>query len=173
MAKTGLEVLTELLEQVKLLNKRMDLMDQNLKVLMNKERTKAPEPKEPPKIQAVERPEPKKGKMSIELTKKPEASAPKPEQPKAEKKPGVMTSGKLAVYTEGAQTPIPDAVIKIYDQDDRIVKETKTNRGGIWMALLAPGKYVVEISGKFRGKDLTKQNKSIVIPDGVSKFEVV
>jgi len=162
VAKTGIEILTELVEQVRLLNKRIDLLDQNVKTLMNKTREQKPaetkiDPK--PQIQAIDPPPPKQGKMTI-LTEKPRS--------------GVMTSGRLVVKFGDKQTPIADASIKIFNDKDVLVRETKTNRGGIWMCLLPAGKYVAEITGKFRGKDLITQNKNFTIPDdGRKEFEVI
>lgn len=34
--------------------------------------------------------------------------------------------------------------VKVYDKDDNIVKETKTNKAGEWMCFLPPGKYIAE-----------------------------
>jgi hypothetical protein len=158
VAKTGIEILTELVEEIKLLNKKVELLDQNVKALMNKDRAPtqtAPPVKLKPQIKAVEAPETKKGKMTI-----------------ASKKAGVMTTGKLMIAVNDVSAPIPDAVIKIYDENDKLIKETKTNRGGIWMALLPSGRYVAEITGKFKGKDLVQQNKNFTIPEGIEKFEV-
>ena len=160
--KTGLDLLTELVEQVKLLNKKVDLLDQNVKSLMNQSRAKPEQkPQVKPQLKPAEPPAPKKGKMTM-------VKDGKETKPKA----GVMTSGKLMVMVDSTSTPIPDAAIKVYDENDKVVKETKTNRGGVWMALLQPGNYVVEISGKFKGKDLVTQNKNFTIPEGVQQFEV-
>lgn len=162
--KTGLEVLADLAEQIKLLSKKIDLLDQNVKTLMNKERQtvkvqvppEKPKEKVKPQAMAVDAPPPKKGKMIIESSKK----------------PGVMTSGKLMTPDKYSQ-PIADATVKIYNDQDQLIKETKTNRAGLWMAQLIPGRYVAEITGKFKGKDLTQQNKTFKVPDGVESFEVV
>ena len=162
MAKTGIEILTELVDQIRLLSQRIDLLDQNVKTLMNKNRETKPESKQQarPQIQAIAAPPPKTGKMTIQ-TEKP-------------KKEGVMANGKLVVLIENKPTPIPDAIIKIFNEQDKLVRETKTNRGGIWMALLIPGNYVAEITGRYKNKELVAQNKIFTIPsDGRKEYEVM
>jgi hypothetical protein len=158
VAKTGLEILTDLVEQIRHLNQRIDLLDQNVKTLMNQTRINPPEKTIKPQIQAITPPPPKPGKMMIQ-TDKP-------------KKEGVMANGKLVILVDKKPTPISDAIIKIFNEQDKLVRETKTNRGGVWMCCLAPGKYVVEITGKYKGKDLVTQNKNFVIPTGVKEFEI-
>jgi hypothetical protein len=160
VAKTGLEVLTDLVDQIRQLNQRIDLLDQNVKTLMNQARAQPVEKTaQKPQLQAFTPPPPKPGKMTIQSDRP--------------KKDGVMANGKLVVLIDNKPTPIPDAAIKIFNDKDQVVRETKTNRGGIWMAMLAPGRYVVEIAGKYKGKDLVTQNKNFIIPqDAAKEFEV-
>lgn len=155
MSKTGMEVLIELYEQIKTLNKKVDLIDQNLKVLINQQ----------------------KAKNTLLSIKQPSVQSLDPSQIKAvpDKKtqPGVMVSGKISIkQDDGKEIMVSDASIKVFNDKDVLVKETKTNRGGVWMCLLQPGGYVAEINGKFKGQELVTQNKTFVIPSGIKEFEV-
>lgn len=156
--KTGLDVLTELVDEIKLLNKKIDLLDQNVKILLNKDKGKVittVQAIDPSKIQAPK----EQGKMII-----------KKEYPK---RVGAMAGGKIIATVDKIQVQIYEADVRIFDEKNIVVKETSTNKSGVWQCLLKPGKYVAEIKGKYRGKYLPVQNKSFVVPDGVDKLEVM
>ena len=68
--------------------------------------------------------------------------------------------------------PLSQFDVKIFNEKDAAVKETKTNRAGHWVSHLAPGKYVVSFAGEVDGKKLAPVNKSFIVPDGVNEFEV-
>jgi hypothetical protein len=154
--KTGLDVLVELVEQVKLLSKKLDVVDSNVKTLMNRIQIPAKD--------VIPRPQ---------LKPKAEAVQPKPKAEAIEKPVGVMVSSKVVVMDGTVPLPIPDLKVRVFDDADRVVKETKTNRAGSWMASLKPGRYLVEITGQFKGKDLVPQNKNFTVPQGVKEYEVI
>jgi hypothetical protein len=159
--KTGLEVLAELVEQVKLLSKKVDVIDLNVKTLMNRIQI--------PKQDVVDRP-----RIPAKLTEtKPKAQEYVPKPKTKEKPSGAMVSSKVVIMDGETPTPIPEALIKIYDETDQVVKDTKTNRAGVWMAQLKPGRYVVEIGGWFKGKALIPQNKNFIVPPNVQEYEVI
>lgn len=161
MSKTGIEILSDLVASINLLNQKLELMDINIKLLMNRVNVldTAHKPKLPvsqtkmPQVQAVE---PSEKKMKIELTKK----------------PGVMVNGKVVISEGDKNIPVYDAIIKVYDAADKMVRETKTNRGGEWRCMLKAGSYIAEITGVFKGKKLVPQNKTFVIPENIKEFEV-
>jgi hypothetical protein len=160
--RTGIDVLVELLEQVKTLSKKVDVLDQNVKVLLNQGRIQKP--------------------VVQEFVPKPTAPEPKPE-PKTEApstrfkfestKPGAMVKGKVVIMSGDTQVPIPEANIKVYDENDALVRETKSNRAGSWLLKLTPGRYVAEIKGQFKGKDLVPQNKQFAVEPGMTELEVI
>lgn len=159
--KTGLEILLDLVNKVELLDKKVSVLDQNIKILLNKTDGQKPIKNSPPRVEEVvpkNQPPKEKKLMKIEMTK-------------AESK--IMVSGRVVIMVDGKPTPIPDVVIKIYDDRDKLVKETKANRGGVWMSLLSPGPHIAEITGKYKNNELVPQNKSFVVPSGVSEFEVI
>jgi hypothetical protein len=163
MEKTGLEVLVDLVEQVKLLNKKFDVIDRNIKMLMNAR------PKEEPakQVQQIQQIDPPKAPgMRFGFEKTGPTTAP------SATTPGAMVSSKVAVMLGSTATPIIDAVVKIYDANDALIKETKTNKAGEWRAKLSPGKYVANIEGNFRGKPLISQNKMFEVEMGMDRMEV-
>lgn len=67
-----------------------------------------------------------------------------PEEPAAEQLiptqyKATMVQGK--VLSEDGK-PMHGIAIKIMNSDKKVIKETTTNRAGIWMAQLRPGKYI-------------------------------
>jgi hypothetical protein len=54
---------------------------------------------------------------------------------------GTMVQGKI-LSDEGK--PLHGISIKIMNSDKKVIKETSTNRAGLWMAQLKPGKYIAK-----------------------------
>lgn len=153
--KTGLEILSELIGQVKEMNKKLDLLDTNVKTLINGSKNNNTSNINNKKICGITNVSEKDLIKNIE------------------KKQLVMVSGKIAMVLEGEVRLIKGINIKIYDEKNKMVKETRTNYGGCWSAGLVPGKYVAEITGKFKEKELIPQNKNFIVPEGVRQFEVI
>jgi hypothetical protein len=78
---------------------------------------------------------------------------------------GIMAKGRMVANIGGKQTPISNINVKIFDNKDKLIKETKTNRAGLWMSLLPPGKYVALFEGEFNGKKLIPQNRVFIVPE--------
>lgn len=89
----------------------------------------------------------------------------------------IMCKGKMLIESKGQQVPLSGVSVKIYDEKDKLIKSTKTNRAGHWMSQLAPGNYVALYEGEFEGQKLVPINKTFNVPDkleGDKKFiEVV
>ena len=167
MAKTGLEVLVELVEQVRLLNKKLDVLDQNVKVLMNAQR-QAPTietiPVHKPQVQQVQ---PTPPKQQIVNPNDPSRFKPKSSVP------GVPVSGRVVQLFEGKSIAVSDCQVLVYDDQDQLVKQTKTNKGGAWACMLKPGKYVAEITGKLKDQSTLVQNKTFELLEGQKLCEVI
>ncbi len=65
----------------------------------------------------------------------------------------IVVKGKMMTNNDGKVIPLPGVSVKIYDDKDALVKETKTNRGGEWRVFLPPGKYVSLFEGKLDGQE--------------------
>ena len=196
--KSGIDMLTELLEEVKLLHQKIDLLDRNLKAVANSTKladliTKASGTRFDAfaraggvKAQAVDAKEAvqkikesAQGAMRFKFepadaskVKQAGTLANKARVPVAEVPKKVIVSGKLVIMNKDQTVPLSQVDVKIFNEKDAAVKETKTNRAGHWVSHLVPGKYVVSFAGEVDGKKLAPVNKSFIVPDGVSEFEV-
>ena len=83
-----------------------------------------------------------------------------------------MCQGKMIITKNGKAVPLSGLSVKVFDDKDNIVKETKTNKAGTWLSQLPPGNYLVNIEGKFGGQDLYPVNLSFVVKRGETKKEV-
>lgn len=203
--KSGIEMLEEILHRLSSIEKRLDVMDQNIKTIANSSKlselinkaagttldgwTKAAKPGLP----KIQKPEIPNVKDKIEAIKNKaggfknfsfEASdASKTDQvpPRrgAALPPGsnILVKGKIK-FDQGDKTvPLSGISVKIYDSQDKEVKNTKTNRAGHWMSHLPPGQYVALFEGTINGKKLLPQNKNFEVPEslpeGQIEFEVI
>lgn len=204
--KSGLEMLEEILSRLVDLEKRLNVMDNNIKVIANSANlatliqkaagtkldgwAKATAPGIPgSKITAPEIPD---AKQKIEEIKQkvgfknfsfesvdaatvkgapPLANkadrAPTPKKPKS-----IMVKGKLKIDKNGEVVPLSSASVKIYNDKDKVVKQTKTNRAGHWMSQLPPGKYVALFEGEIAGKKLLPQNINFEVPSSLPEGQM-
>lgn len=182
--RSGIDMLMEILDKLNTLEKRMNVLDLNVKTIANgsnlaglitkaidtpyKEYVKAMKPK----ITAVETPDTngfKNFKFHAVDT-----------QDKISKQSGdnkIRVTGKIKINSGKKIVPLPGVTVKVYDTQDKLVKNTKTNKAGHWMGQLLPGKYVVSFDGEFKGQKLQQQNINFevpsTLPEGVSEFEVI
>jgi len=112
--KSGLELIEELVEKVSLLNKRLEIIEQNTKEILN--RANGFQNKT---VVAQLKPSTNTGKKPISVV-------------------GSKVIGKIK-NEEGKA--ISGVHITITNEHGHVVKETKTNRAGDWMSFLPPGKY--------------------------------
>ena len=88
--------------------------------------------------------------------------------PKSGTTPGpknIMVSGKMIVGAGDKQVPLSGISVKIYNEQDKLVKETRTNRAGHWMSQLPSGKYIALFEGESGGKKLVPQNRMFKVPE--------
>ncbi len=64
--------------------------------------------------------------------------------------------------------PLHGIPVKILNSDKKLIKETSTNRAGIWMAHLRPGKYIAKMIVDGR----PAQYKLFEVKEGESQLEV-
>lgn len=182
--RSGIDMLEELLDRLKTLEKRLDVIDTNIKIITNgtnlaklidkavdtplKEHAKAMV-QEKPKAQAVEPPE--KGFKNFNFEPTDAAKLKKKPAPKraGAKTNTLMVKGKLKIGRDGKNVPLSGVSVKIYDEKDKMVKQTKTNRAGHWMSKLPPGKYVALFEGEINGQKLLPQNRNFEVPTELPK----
>lgn len=192
--RSGIEMIEELLNEVKAIRAEMKVLDQNIKKVANavklieladkvlntpmdsfgranaaKPKAIAATPPEKPKAVAAKPPE--KIAVAMEPAKAQNVRFNFQQEPKAAEAV-CMCEGKMIISSGTNKTPLPDIAVKIFNDKDVLVKETKTNRAGVWMSKLPPGKYVASCDGKFAGKVLNPVNISFIVQDGMKKLEV-
>lgn len=175
-ARSGIEMLEEILDRLDVLEKRMDIIDNNIKTLINgsnlaKLISKAADAKLENWSQAMKtETEDEKPKGFKNFGFQPVDASKLKGTPPAERKAkstvtnNIMVTGKLKIDRDGKTVPLSGASVTIYDVRDKVVKKTKTNRAGHWMSLLQPGKYVALFEGELDGKKLLPQNRNFEVP---------
>ena len=191
--KSGIDMLEELLEEVKLLHKKIDLLDRNLKTVANSAKvaelltraegtkldTFARANKPVIKAEAVSNntnikenaPKFKFEPTDASKIKQPAALANKSNRAVDTSKK-VVVSGKLITVSNDQVIPLSQIDVQIYDDKDKLIKSTKTNRAGHWVSHMPPGKYVIAFNGEHNGKKLTTIYKKVEIPADKDEFEV-
>lgn len=183
--RSGLEMIAELLAEVRMLRKEVMVLDQNVKRIANS--TKVAEiasraletplkdwvKPNNPKIEAVSKKLVDKKNLRFKFESV-DASKTNQENPnRAVRKPTVcMCQGKMIITKDGKPVPLADLSVKIFDDKDKLIKETKTNRAGTWMSQLPAGNYIANIEGKFNNQDLYPVNLPFVVKPGMQKLEV-
>ena len=193
--KSGINMLEELVQEVRLMRKEIKVLEHNIKRIANSAKISELAAKamgtpfedwtrsektskssiEP--VNADDLAGSKINKKNIRFNFEPtDASKSNQVQPsRSSRQPAVdscMCQGKMVAEYKGSSVPLPGLDVKVYDDKDQLVKETKTNRAGMWMSKLMPGNYVANIEGKYGGQDLYPINLSFVVKPGVSKMEV-
>jgi len=178
--QSGIDMLELILSKLERLEKHILILDQNIKKVANSakvgelmERAQAK-----PAMLAVQPTEPKSQtgithfKFEPSDASKLAKGGPEIMTAKRNMPRNVMVKGKMVSVIGDKVTPLIDVVVKIYNTQNILVKETKTNRGGLWLCHLSQGKYVAELTGKHQGIELIPQNKAFEVPEGVTEFEV-
>jgi hypothetical protein len=183
--KSGIEMISELLMEVKMLRKEIKVLEQNVKKIANATKvseiaTKALETPlkdwvkpSSPSIKSVSGKSIEKKNLRFKFEPV-DASKIKQEQPNRSRlKPTMcMCQGKMIVTKDGRAVPLPGLSVKVFDDKDNMIKTTKTNKAGTWMSQLPPGNYIVNIEGKFNNKDLYPVNLPFVVKEGMQNLEV-
>jgi len=133
--KSGLNMLEEILDKMSTLDRRMQVVETNLKVLLNSKNAGLSingSVAEPP--------------IGVKMNDKP-AGAPRLEapEPKGPPKPKAAPSSRVIGRIKGQDgKAVPNVSVTVYDARNNAIKRTRTNRAGDWMAFLPPGKYGAE-----------------------------
>lgn len=125
--KSGIELIQELLEEVRTLNKRFEITEQNVKLLLQKANSVA-QPIPQPTILANNNP------VQIRSV----APEPEPVVLETQKNSGTRVIGKVQDSENRIISGLP---VKIYNIGNQLVKDTKTNRAGEWICFLPRGIY--------------------------------
>ncbi len=131
--KSGIEMIKEVLENIFTLDRRMQVIEQNMKLLLATKNSTNP---------------------GIQINNKPaqqpflQSQSPKIEIPKIPEKPPIVKAAPNARIVGRFKNEKGKGIIKvnvtIYDDRNAVVKKTRTNNAGDLFAFLPPGKYIAE-----------------------------
>lgn len=172
--KSGIEMIKEILKKMSHLEEQIKVLDRNIKQIANS--AKLSELMESAKntplknwAAAAENTSEQKGFKNFKFES---ANAKNTGVAAKKRQSGFMVKGRMMVNSEKGKTvPLPSVFVKIFDDQDTLIRETKTNRAGQWMAKLKPGRYVALFEGKFNGKDLVPINRKFIVPDMLPEGE--
>lgn len=150
--QSAIDAIYDILSKIEIIDKRVQVMDDNIKLLSNKVSKLS-------KNAAV---------AAVSATAKAPRKAAEPSLPKSIDR---LVLGNIKTYgyiVNKAKIPIGEVVVNVYDNKNKLVKNTKTNQDGYWEVRLPPEKYGVEyIHKKFK-----PINRVITLENGTSSFEV-
>jgi len=195
--RSGIEMLEEVLKRLDNIEKRQSVLDINMKKILNSVNladlinnatgtkldgfARATPGYKPKNTQAKTNVAPAKTGFknfdfnTNDASKLNTNNAPKRHLPVAKPK-NIMVQGKMVTNVDGKISPLSAISVKIFNSEDILVKETRTNRAGHWISHLPPGAYVALFDGELNGKKLVPQNRNFVVPDvlptGQSHVEV-
>lgn len=154
--KSAIDVIYELGDKIELLNKKIDILDTNLKLANNKisKLNKA--------INVIAE---QKSFSNDAITSQPT------ERIVPSGKDGGLVLGKIKTFgrvATSSRKPIKDVMVKIYNESGDLIKTRKTDSDGYWDVRLPGGKYGVQYSHK-KFKDI---NITIQLTDDMDSFEV-
>ena len=94
-----------------------------------------------------------------------------PEPPQRQQKVENLLLGNIRLFgyiVNKGKVPIPNVAVNVYDSNNKLVKNVKTNTDGHWEVRLPSGKFGVEyIHKKFK-----PVNKTVELVDGTKECEV-
>jgi hypothetical protein len=152
--QSAIDVIYTLLEKVELLDKRVQVIDDNVKILSNK-------------VSKLNR---NAAVAAVTAPSSFDKSFTEP-SPRKQQKVEKLVLGKIKTYgyiVNKVKVPIEDVIVNVYDNSNKLVKNSKTNGDGYWEVRLPSGKYGVEyIHKKFK-----PINRVIELSDELREYEV-
>lgn len=198
MTRSGIDMLEEILSRLLNLEKRLDVIDNNIKTIINSTNlakliekaadtsfdgwSRATSPGVSDVNKRIDKIKQKSGFQNfnfepVDASKlKDNRIKNKTNRPVLKKPKNIMVKGKLKIAKGENTVPLANASVKIYNEKDKLIKQTKTNRAGHWMSQLPSGRYVALFEGEINGKKLLPQNINFEVPeklpDGQTELEI-
>ena len=156
--QSAIDAIYTLVERVDLLDKKIEIVDTNIKHLNNK---------------VSQLLSPNRAVVSASASAAPGASAVSTIPPRASSSGDIdkLVIGPTKVFgriVDKNVVPIPDVEVSIYDSSSDLIKSERSNSDGYWEVRLPSGKYGVQYSHS-RFKTI---NRTIELEDGIKSFEV-
>jgi hypothetical protein len=155
---SAIDAIYQILDRLDIMEKRLHVIDDNVKILSNKvsKFARAPSPTAVEVGSAV-------AVAPVKINSPQNSSS----QQKVEK----LLLGKVKVFgyiVNKGKKPLTDVAVKIFDEKNEMVKDNKTNSDGYWDVRLPPGRYGVE----YIHKNFKPINRTIVLTNSDSEYEV-
>lgn len=144
--QSAIDTIYELMDQIKLLHQKIDIMDANIKLLNNK--------------------------LVKPTANKPTAVVPsdiKTQKSPIEEVHEIKLFGRIK---NQSKKPIKGVYIKVRDEKGEVIKSRETNVDGYWEARVFPGQYVIEIDASHIIKMARPKNFNIVVDETMNEYEV-
>jgi hypothetical protein len=165
--KSGIEMIEEVLAKIDLLDRRFTIVEQMMKELINRTNGLAP-----PLCDVSEKAENPVGPApSMKITGPSPGLQAKPKQigdPPGSNKTGAITSKVMGKIKNSDGRAVSGVNVKVFDENNSMVKGTKTNRAGDWMCFLPPGRY----SASYFLKDMINANVNFNVVPGQTLIRV-
>jgi hypothetical protein len=149
--QSAIDAIYKILDEMEILNKRMTIIDNNIKLLNNKIA----------KINGTEKP--RASVPSATASSKPTATS------NNEPIKSIKVFGKIK---NQRKKPIKDVYVKIFSPKGEVIKSRTTDSDGYWEARLTPGTYGVELNASHINPKFRPINKNIVIDKTMNEYEV-
>jgi hypothetical protein len=160
--QSAIDVIYELLDEVKELRKEIVNIDSNIKLLNNKISKMATVPV--PTV-AASLPVP-----TATVPAMPTATAVvPPSKPTSEAAHTVKLFGRVK---NQARKPLKGVYIKVYDPKGILIKSRETDTEGYWEARVLPGQYVIELDPTGINKKFLTKNVNIEVLENMLEYEV-
>ena len=148
---SAIDAIYEILEKLEFLDKKLSIIDDNVKVISNK-------------LSKLNK---------IQASSQEEVAPPQPvsRQLSESKEVERLVLGNIKTYgyiVNKLKQPLNEVTINVYDEFNKLVKNVKTNEDGYWEVRLSPGKYGVE----YIHKNFKPINKTIMLEDSIKTYEV-
>lgn len=157
--ESAIEAIFEIRELIKTQSAKIAILEKNIALLSDKTNNAVLQEAAKVFSQAM------KPAESVMVSSPKPASTQAPEQPVQSHAKNVRAWGTLQ---DDQGKNIPGVEVKIKDNKDRLIKTTKSNRAGVWLAFLPPGQYTAEFSvqgmePEFRMFKLMPGNKEVEV----------
>lgn len=155
---SAIDAIYQILDKINDMDKKIQIIDDNIKILNNKVT--------------------KMNKVSAQEVQRPTAVAVDPINVNINtnddiqtKEPEKLLLGTVKVYgyiINKMRQPVPDVVVNIFDNTNKLVKSNKSNNDGYWECRLPSGRFNIEyIHSKFK-----PINREAEIPKNVKEYEI-
>ena len=150
--QSAVDAIYTILEKLELLDRRVQVIDDNVKILSNK-------------VSKINK------NTAVAASSSSVAQNFTRDEPQKQKEINKLVLGNIKTYgyiVNKVKAPIEDVVVNVYDSNSKLIKNTKTNNDGYWEVRLPTGKYGVE----YIHRNFKPINRVVDLADDIRNYEV-